>query len=60
MPDAFLSETRILEMLRRNQHPNIVNYHDVRVRVRPRGPVEEPRITGIMLENYPNVDAEPA
>ncbi|KAK4228068.1 kinase-like domain-containing protein [Podospora fimiseda] len=53
-PKLFLSEIRILEILKQNPHPNIVNYHGVRVLERE----GQQRITGLLLDNHPKGDLD--
>ncbi|KAK3990777.1 kinase-like domain-containing protein [Cladorrhinum sp. PSN332] len=53
-PSLFLSEIRILEILKKNPHPNIVTYHGVKVLERD----GQQRITGLLLDKYPKGDLD--
>ncbi|KAK4227043.1 kinase-like domain-containing protein [Podospora fimiseda] len=53
-PSLFLSEIRILEILKKKPHPNIVKYHGVRVLERD----GQQRITGLLLDKYPKGDLD--
>ncbi|KAF2106474.1 serine/threonine-protein kinase-like protein, partial [Lophiotrema nucula] len=45
LPKLILQEVQILELLRRNPHPNVVRYHSCLI--------ERGRVVGIVLERYP-------